>query len=111
MNIPFRVKKLTDTAKAPTKENEGDLWDLYADDFCLEYNADLANIDFNNHKVNHYKNAIIADNKAIIQPQGRILVKTGISLELPIKNDLGISTEWLYKTTFLMKIVTLLLMQ
>ncbi len=87
MNIPFRVKKLTDTAKAPTQENQGDLWDLYADDFCLEHNADLANIDFNNHKVNHYKNAIIADNKAIIQPQGRILVKTGISLELPKQYD------------------------
>jgi len=83
MNIPFRVKTLTNTAKVPTQENQGDLWDLYADNFCLEYNADLANIDFNNHKVNHYKNAIIADNKAIIQPQGRILVKTGISLELP----------------------------
>lgn len=85
MNIPFRVKTLTKTAKAPTQENQGDLWDLYADDFCLEYNADLADIDFNNHKVNHYKNAIIGHNKTIIQPQGRILVKTGIALELPIK--------------------------
>ena len=32
MNIPFRVKKLTDTAKIPTKENDGDLWDLYTDE-------------------------------------------------------------------------------
>ena len=29
--IPFKVKLLTETAKAPTQENEGDLWDLYAD--------------------------------------------------------------------------------
>lgn len=33
--IPFRVKKLTKTAKAPTRENAGDLWDLYADDFKI----------------------------------------------------------------------------
>jgi len=105
MNIPFRVKTLTKTAKIPTQENGGDLWDLYADDFCLEYNADLANIDFNNHKVNHYKNAIIADNKAIIQPQGRILVKTGISIELPFRvfpghYDVPLDeqeNEWVYK--------------
>ena len=28
MTIPFRVKLLTDTAKAPTQENEGILIDL-----------------------------------------------------------------------------------
>lgn len=33
MTIPFRVKLLTKTAKKPTRENAGDLWDLYADDF------------------------------------------------------------------------------
>ena len=32
--IPFKIKLLTPTAKAPTRENEGDLWDLYADEFC-----------------------------------------------------------------------------
>ena len=41
MNIPFRVKTLTDTAKAPTKENEGDLWDLYADGFCFKHLKDI----------------------------------------------------------------------
>ena len=34
MKIPFRIKLLTPTAKKPTQENEGDLWDLYADSFC-----------------------------------------------------------------------------
>lgn len=33
MTIPFRVKKLTKTAKAPHRNCESDLWDLYADRF------------------------------------------------------------------------------
>ena len=40
MTIPFRAKLLTETAKAPTRENAGDLWDLYADDF---YNVKIEN--------------------------------------------------------------------
>ena len=36
MTIPFKIKLLTKTAKAPTQENAGDLWDLYADDFCFK---------------------------------------------------------------------------
>lgn len=116
--IPFRVKKLTKTAKAPTQENAGDLWDLYADDFCAEnlkdtkynntelfynikgeaikpsfYNEDvrvdglladreiyLKQLAFK--KINHHKDL---NGNFILHPQGRILVKTGISLELPVK--------------------------
>ena len=90
MTIPFRVKKLTKTAKAPTKENSGDLWDLYADDFCVK---NLIIREYPKHvceKIGKYQdidnnNIFINDNtqEVIIEPQGRILVKTGISLELP----------------------------
>lgn len=60
MTIPFKVKLLTPTAKAPTQENPGDLWDLYVDSFDDERNPDYL----------------------AIQIGDRILVKTGISIEL-----------------------------
>lgn len=34
--IPFRVKKLTETAKPPHRNCESDLWDIYVDDFCVK---------------------------------------------------------------------------
>lgn len=74
MNIPFKVKLLTDTAKAPTQENEGDLWDLYADDFSFNHLKD--------RNITMYKSA---DGKHVdLCPMGRVLVKTGISIELPV---------------------------
>ncbi len=45
MTIPFRIKLLTPTAKAPTQENPGDLWDLYVDDFCIKNLQDLTSKD------------------------------------------------------------------
>lgn len=79
--IPFRVKLLTDTAKAPEKANEGDLWDLFADNF--ESPA------FKN-------NEWILDEEATIYPQSRILIKTGISLELPKQGIIGHKEKWTY---------------
>lgn len=38
MTIPFRIKKLTPTAKIPHQNCESDLWDLYADDFLIDRN-------------------------------------------------------------------------
>jgi dUTPase len=73
--IPFKVKLLTETAKAPTQENQGDLWDLYADDFCVNYLED----------VNYSMYKSFDGEHVGLRPMGRILVKTGISLELPIK--------------------------
>lgn len=73
--IPFKVKLLTDTAKAPEMANEADLWDLFADDF-------LSPEDLNSTE----------ETIALVLPVGnRVLVKTGISLELPkqIKNNGG----------------------
>ncbi len=90
MTIPFKVKLLTNTAKAPTQENQGDLWDLYADDFCTKFLQDIPQ----EERVEDYCNKKMYSG-VVLNSQGRILVKTGISLELPIKNDLGISTEWL----------------
>lgn len=86
MTIPFRVKKLTKTAKEPTRENPGDLWDLYADGFCVSL-----------IKEEQFIVGTEYDKSAKIPPQGRILVKTGISLELPIQCK-G-HQEWFYKST------------
>lgn len=140
--IPFKIKLLTETAKAPERANKGDLWDLFADDFCqLDYfeaeknNPDNCNefnpivygeegnlsqkqeIVFERVRTDEYDELFdgmgiyceywkhlttfnYKDYSLELHPQGRILVKTGIALELPIKCDLGISTEWLFKTTF-----------
>jgi len=70
--IPFKVKKLTKTARVPTQENAGDLWDLYVDDFCAEHLRDT-----------QIKLEEIIGNKCYLEPQGRILIKTGIAIELP----------------------------
>lgn len=70
--IPFRVKKLTKTAKEPHRNCESDLWDLYADDFCGSHLKD--------NLPNLWDRPCI--NSIRIHPQGRILVRTGISLEL-----------------------------
>lgn len=74
MNIPFKVKLLTETAKAPHRNCESDLWDLFADDFT----------EINLNNLTH-SSFIFDDGNAQINPQGRILVKTGIALELPIR--------------------------
>lgn len=114
MNIPFRVKLLTETAKAPEQPNDGDLWDLFADDFCVanlqdgiirneipfdeSYHFDwhLSEEDKIITKITHYNK--VEEPFCKLNPQGRILVKTGIALELPVKCDVGISVEWLYKS-------------
>jgi len=66
MTIPFKIKLLTSTAKAPTKENDGDLWDLYADDFKLMHDGYVG-----------------IPNSVCLGVGKRVLVKTGISIELP----------------------------
>lgn len=80
MNIPFKVKLLTETAKAPHRNCESDLWDLFADDF-----------DFSNSK--HNPNFGFMGELADFEMRGEyklrkkdyVLVKTGIALELPIR--------------------------
>lgn len=126
MNIPFRVKKLTTTAKLPEQANMGDLYDLFADDFDTSFVKDMHN---DGGDANYYdKNITIHDDQANdynlplelttfnigtwrekegfkIMPQGRILVKTGIALELPVcvfpgHYDIPLDeqeNEWVYK--------------
>jgi dUTPase len=125
--IPFKIKLLTETAKAPTQENEGDLWDIYADDFCCENLKDqsikksytkvikdrqrymqICHISFSDPDPTHHgfdlEEKTLYDGDLLhigldyieLLPQGRILVKTGIAIELPIKKDLAISNEWLF---------------
>jgi len=90
--IPFRVKKLTKTAKAPTQENAGDLWDLYVDDFCSKNIKNIGTCGTVKYKdpfvqdVFHYGDWKYFEafvDSVSLNPRGRILVKTGISLELP----------------------------
>lgn len=75
--IPFKIKLLTPTAKAPTRENEGDLWDLYADEFCDKYSQP--------HTIEKWKDGWRLDSKA------KVFVKIGIAIELPVNIDNG---EW-----------------
>ena len=123
MTIPFRVKLLTSTAKLPHRNCESDLWDLYADDFCSKNlkdthsdgdNEDLYssfaydNLEFeeNYEDKDYFFNRILINtvkNKKgslDLHPQGRILVKTGITIELPkqIKNTgtYGKREPWVY---------------
>jgi len=113
MSIPFRIKLLTPTAKAPTQENPGDLWDLYADNF--DFSA-LQDQEHDGEDATNYLEAIVVDdagglglpdefdNSRIgcwrtdrgfeIMPHGRILVKTGIAIELPVKLNYG----WIFKS-------------
>lgn len=104
--IPFKIKLLTETAKAPTQENEGDLWDIYADDFCSKNLKDFDKYGINRKVADLKGQSVILNiakyklsdigNELKLYPQGRILVKTGIAIELPIKKDLAISNEWLF---------------
>lgn len=73
--IPFKIKLLTPTAKPPHRNCESDLWDLYADDFKS----------INPNSLSHSSFVFDTEKEAQINPQGRILVKTGIAIELPIK--------------------------
>jgi len=65
--IPFKIKKLTDTAKLPHREDDGDLWDLFADGFDFFIGTSLSE----------------CHTFLEIPPQCRVLVKTGLAIELP----------------------------
>jgi len=84
MTIPFRVKLLTPTAKPPHRNCESDLWDLYADDFCVDALIP---------KVKYIK---YVDEGLVLYPNGRILVKTGITLELPQLGVIGHRESWTF---------------
>jgi deoxyuridine 5'-triphosphate nucleotidohydrolase len=105
--IPFKIKLLTETAKAPTKENEGDLWDLYADDFCSKNLKDFDKYGINRKVADLKGQSVILNiakyklsdigNELKLYPQGRILVKTGISLELPVELMHPKQENWVFE--------------
>jgi len=87
--IPFKVKKLTETAKLPERNAEGDLWDLFADDFDLSLIKGWDQLE---------------TNQFVLLSQRRILVKTGLAIELPIKfSDKDLEkigwkeSDWIFK--------------
>jgi dUTPase len=97
--IPFKTKLLTETAKAPTQENEGDLWDLYADNFycyvsdglkematILEISEDGKSWEL--YDPSKYKKGVIRSSGFKLGSGRRVLIKTGIAIELPILYDL-----------------------
>lgn len=126
--IPFRIKKLTDTANKPTQK-DGILWDLYVDDFdqkayreagennpddCNEFEPitygeeghlfQLREIMFESVKTDEGDQLFDGvgiyckqwkmlttfnydEYSTTIYPQGRILIKTGIAIELPKQYD------------------------
>lgn len=80
MTIPFRVKLLTSTAKAPERANDGDLWDLFADDFSRE-NITYRASGLASKRIEEVDGVPV--DGILLAPQDRILVKTGIAIELP----------------------------
>lgn len=99
MNIPFKVKLLTETAKAPVKANEGDLWDLFADNFRTDDLSDQYVDDTSTENLAKFEGAFVSvefhkvNPFAVIKPQGRILVKTGIAIELSVRR---IIDDWCF---------------
>lgn len=89
MTIPFRVKKLTPTAKLPERANEGDLWDLFADKFDIDFTEEWKYGKRKSIEPNGKNSEEIFDeisDSILLYPQNRILVKTGVSIQLPIKH-------------------------
>jgi dUTPase len=122
MNIPFKVRLLTPTAKAPEKPDEASLWDLFADSFSTQELQDFSSSGEDSFtSLNKLLTYELAESQYIttfdggkkgldddlkvfrrfgleiyedseqrdcvgfeLYPQGRVLVRTGISLELPI---------------------------
>ena len=108
MNIPFKVKLLTETAKAPERVNEGDLWDIFADNFAFCITSDnefysyldslYEDLEYDNYnKIIKKDNLTIAkqewNNELILFPRGRILVGTGIALNLPVRRTID---DWCF---------------
>jgi len=80
MNIPFRVKLLTRTAKTPEQANQGDLWDIFADSFST------VDIEYKENSLTGTEITQVDDKECdgvLLDAGDRILVKTGIALELP----------------------------
>lgn len=111
MIIPFKVKLLTETAKAPEQANKGDLWDIFADNFRTDDLSDQHVDDTSTENLAKFEGAFVSvefhkvNPFAVIKPQGRILVKTGIALELPKLGVVGHKEKWSYYDADIDKII------
>ena len=82
----FKIEKFAETAKAPTEVDccYGMLWQLYADSFAHNEMQDVS-FDLNKTFCGSKMNGRATKNGYMLHPRGRILVRTGLSIELPIK--------------------------
>ena len=79
MTIPFKIKKLTSTAILPERANEGDLYDLFIDDFDFTYSKHKPEEGFFAELAAYEMNG-----EVILRKKDKVLIKTGIALQLPI---------------------------
>ncbi len=95
----FKIEVLAKTAKTPTEVNScyGMLWQLYADSFT---HAGMRDVTFDITKTFYGSklNGRATKNGYLLQPKGRILVRTGLSIEVPDKYYVEIMPiyDWLY---------------
>lgn len=86
MTDTFKIELLSDAAKAPTEVSGcyGMLWNLYADSF---YHAGMQDVTFDLNKTFYGSklNGVATKDGYLLQPKGRILVRTGLSIDPPIK--------------------------
>lgn len=82
----FKIELLAETAKAPTEVGScyGMLWNLYADSFAHAGMQDVT-FDLNKTFYGSKLNGVATKDGYVLQPQGRILVRTGLSIDPPIK--------------------------
>jgi len=82
----FKIELLAETAKAPAKVNScyGMLWNLYTDSF---YHAGMQDVTFDLNKTFYGSklNGLATKDGYVLHPKGRILVRTGLSIDPPIK--------------------------
>jgi len=81
----FRIELISETAKAPTKANScyGMLWNLFADSFAHTGMQD-ATFDLNRTFYGTKLNGLATKDGYILKHRGRILVRTGLTVEPPI---------------------------
>jgi len=78
----FKIKLLSPDAVVPTKT--GATWQLYADSFAHNGMQDVT-FDLGKSFYGSKINGKAVKDGYILQPRGRILVRTGVSIELPIQ--------------------------
>jgi hypothetical protein len=99
MTDTFKIELLAATAKTPTEVNScyGMLWNLYADSFA---HAGMQDVKFDLNKTFYGSklNGRVTKDGYVLHPRGRILARTGLSIEVPDKYYVKIMPiyDWLY---------------